>query len=135
MGFLEFINFLHFLKLFWIIAFSLDCANKSHYIEVAQRAIFWNKMWDCGRLWAILRPVFSCFRGQKKLNFLKIYYIVLSKKLHNISFSLILFFWIFHLAKHSQPIVSCSTGDTSLHNYIMTLYVSTVTLAEINQLL
>ena len=96
----------------------------SHYIEVVQGDIFMEQKMQFGLVlgglavlikttWAdyeqLLRAFFSCFQGQKMFIFFK-----------NIFCFLNLFGS--KLAKYSQSIVYCSTGDTSLRNfYIMTL--------------
>ena len=103
----------------------------------------WNIIWGLGRLTILkkkfganyeqfLRVFFFMFSVAKKQFwiFLKIHIVVFELKLHNISF-LKTFFWIYFWiyfgikkAKYSQTIVSCSTGDTSLHDfYTMTLHI------------
>ena len=68
----------------------------------------------------LLRPVFSCFRGQK-MAFKKKYCSVRTKNLDSIFF--FNFFGKKH-AKYSQSIVYCSTRDTFQHDfYTMTLII------------
>ena len=121
-------------KLFCPIVLLLNVLWCLEHIEVTQRDIFMEQKVGfglvLGRL-AVLKKKFMadyeqflCFQGQ---NFFFKYCSVRTKKLHNISFIIFLYsfknFGGSKYVRYSQLIVSCSTGDTSLHNfYIMTLF-------------